>query len=323
MFRCSRALGQLGCARLAQVRQGDKTMLRLFIHESVPRLRSHCHGQWALISRKRARLTAVVTVLSAVLVAPSFSPSACCQQPSKADRAEAIAVVAAAKSRVGELKVCNKLYLQAFRIDVSCPIYLYKAARCAHQGADLISAQDGYQAFLARAGTTHALRALAQQHLDSLAASRSKQSSAALGASTTQSKASIETRKPPRVNPLLPPVRATPLIQKVGRGALATGVVFLGVGLAVTWAGLSDREQLQADLESDPQSGLIDKITYAQAVQRLETVNNTSLVGFSILGLGIVAMVAGTVLMVLDDGEPNSHLSLFAADRGLVLRARF
>jgi hypothetical protein len=282
-------------------------------------------------------------VLAAVVVA--VSPAVGLGQVStEIEEAAALSVVAAAKAKSGEYKLCGDLFVQAYRLDPSYLGYLYSAARCSQKSGDLNGAEQGYRAFLARAPTEAPLRSRATGHLAEIVKLRESQPSPTEtgkaksgkgeagkgeadkgdpGSGGSSGNAGGKTTGTDAPNPLLPPPKPMPTMTKLGWGSLVSGGVLVGVGAAVLMAGAADRDALVADLEPDPQSTLIDNMTHDQAVERAAAVDRSSLVGFTLSGVGIIAAAAGAILLLSDTSTDEPSAALLPAANGFALRVRW
>ena len=261
-----------------------------------------------------------IAVLLAILVAAPAPLWA--QASSKVEEAAALSVVAAAKAKAGQHKLCADMFVQAYKLDPSYLGYLYSAARCSQKAADLDGAEQGYRAFLARAPKEHPLRGRATDHLAEIVKRREGQQSPTETGGKKPEKPGAEQGQP-KPNPLLPPPRPMPTMVKLGWGGVAGGILLLGAGTATLMSVSGDRDDLEKKLVQDRQSGLVGGISHAEATEQAATINATNVLGFTLAGLGAVAAISGVILVINDERRAGPTTTLAPMGRGLQLQVRF
>ncbi len=275
-----------------------------------------------------AGLCALCVLASALVATPA-------QAASKKEEAAALSVVAGAKAKSGQHKICAEMYVQCYRLDPSFLGYLYSAARCAQKAGNLDDAEKHYREFDLRAPTEHPLRKRTALHLKEIMVARSKQVAAAEKAKAEQAKAAKAAAAKAAADAkrraaaqgsggqgnagagnsgagnsgagqgVAKPAPAKPMSGQTlaGLSLSGGGVVLLGVAGWLAAGASSDASALNDDL-SAKRGGLITGVAHQDAVDRQASIHGKRNLALAAGGLGAAALATGLWLWLSDTDEP-------------------
>lgn len=244
--------------------------------------------------------------------------------------AAALSVVAGAKAKSGDYKLCAEMYAQCYRMDPSFLGYLYSAARCAQKGGQLDLAERHYRAFLLRAPKEHPLRPRTDKHMVEIMAARKAAAAKREAAQRAAAEAALRKKQAQasghgsdsgskdagKSGDQLPgggvTAKATPRSTQawLGWASVGGGVVAGAVGAVLLLRANADAAALRADLKLPAGSKLISKLTYAEAAERRDAVASSSRMGGAAIGVGAALAAAGAVLLWTDTPRATSSLHL-------------
>jgi len=299
-------------------------MLHVRHHHESSRHRLRCPSTNARGPR-RQRVGACLSLVTLMVAVTFTSQRAFAEKPKQ--EAAALSVVAGAKAKAGDYKLCAEMYQQCYRLDPSFLGYLYSAARCAQKGGQLDLAEKHYREFISRSPAEHLLRPRADVHMKELMqARRVAAEKQALAEKVAAEKAAAEKAKAVAPKPTMvskPIVTARngdagvrkPASVMSGRAlrgwiGVGGGVVMAGVAGWLAWRAKSDFDDLKVAITMPSGTSLIDSITHAEAVERNDAIRSGTTMAAITGGLALAAAGAGAYLLLTDAAPAKSALRI-------------
>lgn len=273
----------------------------------------------------RQRVAALLSLVTLMVAVTFTSQRGFAEKPKQ--EAAALSVVAGAKAKAGDYKLCAEMYQQCYRLDPSFLGYLYSAARCAQKGGQIDLAEKHYREFISRSPAEHPLRPRADAHMKELMQARrvaaekqalaekaaaekaaAEKAKAAAPKPTMDSKPIVAARNgDTRVRKAAPGMSGRALRGWIGVGG---GAVMAGVASWLAWRAKSDFDALKVDVSLPAGTSLIDSITYAEAVKRNDAIRSGTTMAAVTGGLALVAAGAGAYLLLTDEAPAKSALRI-------------